>query len=203
MILPKNVMGLERNKTKLIDDPNKTDEGWSSISLWLWRAGGAFLTAMDSCKWPFTWGVKYVSHCKLTFHTSSTSLSLRVARWWEWGGKIFTNFLPRWKAWPFISSTKCISYIIIQFQDHAKWRFWLNFSMERAQGGKHHSEWFFRWGSLGSFSLFATCLSGAAELQRTSRALHCWAPRLHIFFSPCFPPTSSSLCLSDSSSPML
>lgn len=36
-----------------------------------------------------------------------------------------TNFLPRWKAWPFISSRKCISNLITQFKDHAKWTFWL------------------------------------------------------------------------------
>lgn len=165
---------------------------------------GGFLTSMDSCKRTFIWGVKYLSHHRLTYPTSQVDIfkpkSGEVVRV---GREILTNFLLRWKAWPFISCGKCISYFIIQFQDHAKRRFWLNFSVERARE-KHH-KWFFRWESLGSFSLSAACLLASLELL-SCRGLQglCTAElrELHIFFS-LLPPTSSSLCLSDSSSPML
>ncbi len=99
---------------------------------------GGFLTSVDSCKRPFIWDVKYLSHHRLTFPTSQVDVfkpqSSKVVRA---GREIFTNFLPRWKAWPFISCRECISYLIIQFQDHAKWRFWRNFSVARARE-KHH-----------------------------------------------------------------
>lgn len=105
---------------------------------------GGFLTSVDSCKRPFFWGAKYLSHRRLTFPTSQVDVfkpqSGEVVRA---GREILTNFLPRWKAWPFISCGKCISYLIIQFQHHAKWRFWLNFSVERAREKQHMS------GSLG------------------------------------------------------
>lgn len=158
---------------------------------------GELLPSMDSCKRPFIWGVKYLSHHRLTFPTSQVHIfkpqSCEVVRAVR---EILTNFLPRWKAWPFISCGKCISYLIIQFQDHAKWRFWLNFSVKGARE-KHH-EWFFRWGSLGSLSLSAACLLASLELLSFGGLQGlCTAElrELHIFFSLLLPHLFLSLTL--------
>lgn len=105
----------------------------------------------------------------------------------------------------FISSRKCISSLIIQFHDHAKWRIWLSFSAARAR--RKTRRWVFLWVVFLSSRLACQTLQscwvaedfkGFAQLSAVSSVSFLHPPSL-----PPPPPPPLLLCLPDSVLPVL